>query len=158
MDQMTLDAVDKGIIHMLQENARRSMTEVAKAVNVSDNTVRNRVDRLEANGVIARYGVDIDFNRTDVQHHFLFICTVRIRDRESIIEDVLEIPGVIEARTLMTGQRNLHIVAAGNDNDDITRIALAMDELGLRIDDENLIRSERGQPLSSFECGLSQPR
>ncbi|GAB3032797.1 Lrp/AsnC family transcriptional regulator [Natronobiforma cellulositropha] len=150
MDRLTLDAVDEGIIYALQENARRSITDIAAAVNVSDNTVRNRIERMEAGGVIDSYGVNVDFNRTDIQHHFLFICTVTVTEREMILDDVLEIPGVLEVRTLMTGQRNVHVVACGNDNDDITRIALSLDELGLQIDAEDLIRRERSQPLSAF--------
>jgi len=145
-----LDAVDRGIIYLLQENSRRPLSEIARAVNVSDNTIRNRIEQLEAAGVIERYGVEVNYNRAGMQHHFLFICTVTIARREEIIGSVLEIPGVVEARTLMTGQRNVHIVAAGGGNDDITQIALELDKMGLRIDDEDLIRSERRRGLTSF--------
>lgn len=60
---------------------------------------------------------------------------------------------MIECRTLMTGQRNVHVVAAGEDNDDITRIALALDELGLTIEMEDLIRAERSQPVATYALG-----
>lgn len=50
----------------------------------------------------------------------------------------------------MTGTRNVHVTAAGSDNDDITRIALALDGLGLEIEQENLIRSQTRQPLDGF--------
>lgn len=145
-----LDAADKGIIYLLQVNARHTITDIARRVNVVDNTVRNRLERLESEGVIRGYTADIDYNRAGIQHHYLFICTVHVSEREAIADELCEIPGVTEVRTLMTGQRNVHVVAVGDDNDDITRIAVAIDELGLRIDVEDLIRSERRQPFAAF--------
>ena len=50
----------------------------------------------------------------------------------------------------MTGTRNVYVTAAGSDNDDITRIALALDGVGLDIDQENLIRSQTRQALEQF--------
>ena len=146
----TLDTIDEGIIYLLQADARRSITDIARRLNVADNTIRNRLERLEDEGVVNGYAVDIDYNRAGVQHHYLFICTVRVSEREAITDELLEIPGVTEVRTLMTGQRNVHVVAAGDDNDDITRIALAIDDFGLRIDVEDLIRAERRRPLAAF--------
>ena len=150
MESPTLDAIDRGIIYLLQAAARRSITDIARRLNVVDNTVRNRLERLEGAGVIVGFTVDLEYNRAGIQHHYLFICTIPLPEREPIVDDLLEIPGVIEVRTLMTGQRNVHIVAAGSDNDDITRIAMAIDELGLRIDVEDLIRTERRRPLEAF--------
>lgn len=50
----------------------------------------------------------------------------------------------------MTGTRNVYVTAAGADNDDITRIAMALDEVGLGIEEEDLIRSQTRQPLDGF--------
>jgi DNA-binding Lrp family transcriptional regulator len=155
MNSSTLDDIDKRIIYLLQENSRRSITDIAQRVNVADNTVRNRLERLESAGVIRGYTVDLDYSTAEVQHHYLFICTIRVTERETITGDLLEIPGVTEVRTLMTGQRNVHVVAAGDDNDDITRIALAIDELGLRIDVEDLIRTERRRPFETFATEIA---
>ena len=150
MRDSSLDAVDGAILYLLQENARQSITDIADRVNVSGNTVRNRIDRLEERGVIRGYSVDLDYNRTDIQHHFQFVCTARINDREPLANRALEVPGVLEVRTLMTGVRNVLVRAAGLDNDDITRIALALDEMGLRIEQESLVRQQRYRPLDAF--------
>ena len=60
------DAVDRVIVHLLQRNARNTITDIAAAVGVSDNTVRNRIRRLEDRGVIEGYSVDVDYNRIGV--------------------------------------------------------------------------------------------
>jgi Lrp/AsnC family transcriptional regulator, regulator for asnA, asnC and gidA len=41
-----LDHIDKGIIRLLQRNARTPNTEMARQLEISETTVRNRVTRL----------------------------------------------------------------------------------------------------------------
>lgn len=150
MDDTPFDAVDRGIVYLLQQNARNTITDVATSVDVSDNTVRNRVRRLEERGVLEGYSADVDYNRIGVQHHYQFVCTAAVSEREALADEALRVPGVVEVRTLMTGTRNVCVTAAGSDNDDITRIALALDEMGLDIDRENLVRSQTRRPLEQF--------
>lgn len=150
MTDTAWDAVDRAIVRRLQRNARTTVTDVAEAVNVSDNTVRNRIRRLEESGVIEGYRVEVDYNRIGVQHHYQFVCTASVSEREALADEALGVPGVIEVRTLMSGARNVYVTAAGSDNDDITRIAMALDGVGLEIERENLIRSQTRQPLEGF--------
>lgn len=53
----TLDAVDRKLIALLQDNARLSTVALAKAVGLSRSAVQERLQRLEAAGVIAQYTV-----------------------------------------------------------------------------------------------------
>lgn len=95
MTDTAWDAVDRAIVHRLQQNARTTITDVAASVNVSDNTVRNRIRRLEERGVIEGYRVDVDYNRIGVQHHYQFVCTASVSEREALADEALEVPGVI---------------------------------------------------------------
>jgi Lrp/AsnC family transcriptional regulator for asnA, asnC and gidA len=47
-----MDDLDRRILKMLRPNARRSYASIARAVGVSEPTVRNRVDRLVKQGAI----------------------------------------------------------------------------------------------------------
>ncbi len=49
---MTLDHIDHEIIRMLQHDGRTPFTEIAKALGISEGTVRNRVARLTENQTI----------------------------------------------------------------------------------------------------------
>lgn len=53
----TLDAIDRKLIALLQDNARLSAVALAKAVGLSRSTVQERLQRLEAASVIAQYTV-----------------------------------------------------------------------------------------------------
>ena len=52
-----LDATDHRLIALLQDNARLSTVALAKAVGLSRSAVQERLQRLEAAGVIAQYTV-----------------------------------------------------------------------------------------------------
>ena len=51
----------------------------------------------------------------------------------------------------MTGDENVHIQAVGTSNDDITRIAHALDTMGYTVADEILMRAEYTQPSVDFD-------
>jgi DNA-binding Lrp family transcriptional regulator len=53
----TLDAIDRRLIALLQDNARLSAVALAKAVGLSRSSVQERLQRLESAGVIAQYTV-----------------------------------------------------------------------------------------------------
>ena len=53
----TLDAIDRKLIALLQDNARLSTVALAKAVGLSRSTVQERLQRLESADVIAQYTV-----------------------------------------------------------------------------------------------------
>jgi len=55
-----LDAIDRKILHALQENARLSNVELADAVGLSASPCLRRVRALEKAGIIRRYATLID--------------------------------------------------------------------------------------------------
>lgn len=57
---MKLDSIDSQIIAMLQEDGRRSFSDIAEAVERTEVTVRRRVKRLKDEGYIKRFTVVLD--------------------------------------------------------------------------------------------------
>ncbi|WP_396588839.1 Lrp/AsnC family transcriptional regulator [Bermanella sp. R86510] len=49
---------DSELLALLQQNARASISELARALNLSRSTVQSRIERLEHIGVIKGYRVD----------------------------------------------------------------------------------------------------
>lgn len=62
-ERASVDATDRRIVALLRERARRSFREVGEAVGLSAPAVKRRVDRLEAEGVIAGYSAVLDPER-----------------------------------------------------------------------------------------------
>lgn len=151
MGGQPLDGVDRRILYLLQRNAREyTATEIAREVSVSANTVRNRIERLEQRGIVTGYGVDIDYDRAGLQLRYLFVCTAKVDERDRLVQEALEIPGVIRVQELMTGTHNVHLEVVGTDNDDIAHIVQLIDDTGLTIESEVLIRKEFDAPLRHF--------
>lgn len=55
-----LDATDRRIVALLQDNAKLTFAQVGGEVGLSSTAVKRRVDRLQRDGVIAGYGARID--------------------------------------------------------------------------------------------------
>jgi len=67
-----LDAIDKKLLKLLAENARMSLLELGKKVNLSANAVKARMKNLEKQGVILGYRVMIDHEKLKKLHYRMF--------------------------------------------------------------------------------------
>jgi hypothetical protein len=61
------------------------------------------------------------------------------------------VSGVVAVREVMTGTENVHVEAIGSDSDDLSRIGRDLDELGLEVVDEDLIRNEYERAFHGFD-------
>ncbi len=53
-----MDELDREILDVLKQDGRRSFTDIAERVEVSEGTVRNRVEDMKERGVIERFTVE----------------------------------------------------------------------------------------------------
>lgn len=80
---MNLDEVDSKILRLLLENSRLSISELAKMLNLSRPTVRERLKRLVERGVIRRFTLELDpsiFNGT------FLLCFLNSDNTEEVFE------------------------------------------------------------------------
>jgi DNA-binding Lrp family transcriptional regulator len=59
-DHLSIDTIDRRIVALLREDARRSFQDIGRRVSLSPPAVKRRVDRLEAAGVIRGYTAVVD--------------------------------------------------------------------------------------------------
>ncbi|QFU84607.1 Lrp/AsnC family transcriptional regulator [Natronorubrum aibiense] len=146
-----LDEIDRRIIYELMRDARNtSAPTIAEEVNVSPGTIRNRISQLEEHDIIRNYTAEIDFERADGHLTNLYVCNAPVSERNALAQEARAVPGVINVRQLMTGRRNLHIMAVGEDTEQLRRITRALSRLGIEIEDETLVESETHSPYTSF--------
>jgi DNA-binding Lrp family transcriptional regulator len=138
-----IDDLDRQIIHA-------SASEIAESLDVSARTVRNRINNLEEAGVIRGYDVDVDYEAAGYQLHTLIVCTAPIHEREEIAQRALEVDGVVALREVMTGAENVHVEVVGVDGNDLSRIGRDLNDIGLEVVDEDLIRNEYTRPFHQF--------
>lgn len=146
-----IDSIDEQILYFLSQEARHtSAPSIAEKVDVSAPTVRNRIRRLEEEGVIRGYHADIDYQQVEGRLRNHYVCSTGDRDREEMAQRVLDVPGVIAVREIMSGKGDLRITAIGTDTDDLTRIAQDISSLDIEIDDEDLVHREYYRPYAPF--------
>jgi DNA-binding Lrp family transcriptional regulator len=146
-----LDELDRYILYVLQQDAREASSRaIAERMDVSPSTVRKRIDRLESEGVIRGYRAEVDYGRAGYQLRLQIVCTAPIPERGELASDALEVPGVVGVREVATGEDNVLVAVVAVDNDDLTRIASELAELGLEVADEQLVRDEQFTPFHEF--------
>ena len=146
-----LDDVDRSILYMLQQDARNSTAQdIADRAGVSASTVRNRIDQLEADGIIEGYHPEINYEAANLPLQVTFIVSASPIKLEEYSEKLRGIQGVIDVREMLTGRRNLHIDVVGTSTTDLTRITDAIHELGVEIESSEMMRRRHVQPFNHF--------
>ena len=152
---MELDEVDEGILYLLQQDARHlTTTEMAERVGVSASTVRNRIERLESEGVVRGYRPVIDYDEAGYQLHVLFICRAESAERDRFASEACTISGVVQTQEVLNGSDNLQVEAVGTDTDDIARISDGLSAIGLDVVNSKILKSTRVQPFDHFGEGI----
>ncbi|MFP8958826.1 Lrp/AsnC family transcriptional regulator (plasmid) [Natrialbaceae archaeon A-CW3] len=151
MTGLELDEVDRSILHGLQADARTTTAEeLGEEAGVSASTIRNRIERLEAAGVIEGYHPHIDYEAANYQLHIFVICRVPPDERAELAEEALKIVGTVAVREMLTGVNNLHIEAIAEDSDAVDTVTGKITDLGLEIVNTEIVKEEHIQPFNHF--------
>jgi len=146
-----IDEIDERILYHLAEDARNTTaTEIAETVDVTPVTIRHRIKQLEEHGIIDGYTASIDYELAGEKIRHQFTCTAPVERRRELAAEALSVSGVIDVSVLLSGTRNLVVVAVGDDTDDTARITRELAELGLDIDREDIVQSTVSQPYQPY--------
>ena len=106
MDKTKLDRLDSEIIHLLTENGRMPIGEMAKKLNVTAPTIRNRIKGLEKNGMFKVSGL-IDPSRHREMITALVAMSVRSEGKlDQILDKISHLPNVAWAG-VVTGRYDI---------------------------------------------------
>ena len=146
-----LDNVDRGILYMLQKDARNTTSkDISDKTGVSASTIRNRLDRLEADGIIEGYHPEIDYEAANLPLRVMFTITAPPKQRSDIVDKLLDVHGVVDVREMITGKRNIQTEVVGRDTNDIVRITDAIHDLGVEVESSDIMKQRRIQPFNHF--------
>lgn len=73
---MTLDATDKKLLQLLQEDSTKTTKELSTKLNLSVTAVYERVKKLERSGIINKYVALVDRNKVD--KGFVVFCHLKL--------------------------------------------------------------------------------
>jgi DNA-binding Lrp family transcriptional regulator len=98
-----MDAIDRKILALLQENGRLTVTELAARVGLSVSPCHRRLRELEASRAIIGYRAIVDADAVGLRFQALVFVTMRQEDRDTLLgfeRAVADIPEVILAQRL----------------------------------------------------------
>ena len=103
MEAIALDDKDYAILHLLQQNARATVKEIADTIHLSTTPVHERIKRMEANGVIKQYATIVDNQK--VKKGLMVICYVSLKQHSKnagakFIKVINELNEVIECYSI----------------------------------------------------------
>jgi len=73
IEGVKLDEIDKKILAQLAKNARISLVELAKIINLTPNAVKERIKSLEKNNIILGYRVFLNYQLLGFLHYRVFL-------------------------------------------------------------------------------------
>ena len=68
-----IDEKDAKLMNVLVSNARMSLVDLSKKTGLTIDIIRGRMKKLEGNGIIVKYSVDVDFNALGLEYFKAFL-------------------------------------------------------------------------------------
>jgi Lrp/AsnC family leucine-responsive transcriptional regulator len=118
------DRFDLQILRELTADSRQTLQQIGQKVNLSPTACWSRIKRLEADGVIRRYTIDIDRSKIGWQDTVIVQLTLESHTDEALYEFgrvLATIPEVMEA-SLVSGDYDYYIRIAVRDTRDYERL------------------------------------
>jgi len=119
-----MDALDEQIIGLLQENARRSFSDLGRTIGLSTNATAARVRRLEESGIILGYTIRTGSDAPDPRGGLEVFIDVRLdeaTDFDVFAERVGSIGEIVDA-VHMTGPYDGMVRAFTRDTASLDRL------------------------------------
>jgi DNA-binding Lrp family transcriptional regulator len=108
-----MDDIDRQIVALLRQNARRSFQSIGMRVSLSAPAVKRRVDRLEADGVIRGYTAQIDPGRYGWgTHAFVALFTEGRMAAAEVLEAAYTVAGEASAMLHVRARDTAHLEEA----------------------------------------------
>jgi DNA-binding Lrp family transcriptional regulator len=98
-----MDAIDRKILALLQEDGRLTVTELATRVGLTVSPCHRRLRELERSGIIRGYRAVVDPDAVGLTFQALMFVTMRQEDRDTLLgfeAAVAAIPNVVQAQRL----------------------------------------------------------
>jgi Lrp/AsnC family transcriptional regulator, regulator for asnA, asnC and gidA len=113
-----MDDLDFSILIQLQEDGRKPFTEIAKTLNVTEGTVRNRVSKLLADKTLRIIGL-VDPHRVGFDSPALISVSIHPGYLDSAVQAIKNLPEV-SYLLLVAGEYDLIVEAMCRDREHLT--------------------------------------
>lgn len=127
MTQIELDDTDRGILDMLGDDARLSNRSIANHLGVAEGTIRARIKRLTARGIL-RFTAITDYR----QHGTPLMAFVRLAvDQEALERLAAQISGISEVHSVIVTMGRTNLLCVGLFESQERLAAVCSEQIGI---------------------------
>jgi len=113
-----LDEIDKNIIRILQEDARKSYREIQDKLGISIGTIHNRISKLKKSGIIKGYTLKLDNTKLGYKLTFLIRIQIDGKHTAEILDDISQKPEVCSVFHT-TGEQSAAMICRFKESEDV---------------------------------------
>ena len=117
---ISLDSLDWEILKALQENSKQTYSEVGRQLGVAHSTVYDRIRKMEKNGVIKKWTVDLDLEKIGV-NYMMARMTVYTdpKEIENVAKELSEVKEVLEVSMSLSEELLIIAKVIARDQDEL---------------------------------------
>jgi len=118
---MRIDDINKKILYLLQKDARMTYKDIARALNRSESTIRDRISIMEDEGVIKGYAAVINKEKVGLNCNARTFVKIDPKNLDTCIKELQKLESVYQINQI-SGDHNLEFSIAATDYDHLRRI------------------------------------
>ena len=144
MKKEHLDDIDRNILRILQEDARRSYREIQDQLGISIGTIHNRISKLKKNQIIEGYTLKL--NNIKLGYKLTFLIRIRIDGKHTseILEEVTKKPEVCSV-FYTTGEQSADLICRFKETEEVYRFIRELNEK------EHILRTNSNMVLKEYK-------
>jgi len=114
-----IDCIDLKILSELIENSKTSLVKIGKKLNLHPNVVAYRINKMEKQGIIKDYTVELDFEKLGLNEQMYVGLTLPPdSEREEILKQIMSIPQTMKVISSLGSPESI-ILLVGKDKAEI---------------------------------------
>ena len=117
---ISLDSLDWEILKTLQENSKQTYSEVGRQLGVAHSTIYDRIRKMEKNGVIKKWTVDIDHEKIGI--NYVTACMTVYTDpkeSENVAKELSRAKEVLEVSMSLSDELLIIAKVIARDQDEL---------------------------------------
>ena len=118
---MRIDDINKKILYLLQNDARMTYKDIARSLNRSESTIRDRISIMEEDGVIKGYSAVINKEKVGLNCNARTFAKVDPKNMGDCIKALQKIGSIYQINQ-MSGDHNLEFSVAATDYEHLRNI------------------------------------
>ena len=142
--EKALDDIDKEIIRILQEDARKSYREIQEQLQISIGTIHNRITKLKKNNIIEGYTLKLNNIKLGYKLTFLISLQIDGKYTEEILTELSEKPEICTVFNV-TGEQSASLICRFKESEDVHEFLRELNE------HKHVIRTNSNMVLKEYK-------